>query len=388
MKYYLQLIMNIAMAVMVILSTYAQCKDYIVALPQSSLTKSFKQQIGAGFIELLSVWKKGDRLVILSSETGSILCDLSFTRNSPRKHIKDLRKKQCTPGELLQEFDGQGNIVNLPQIMAHLDTYPYEKPELIIFGSPIFKDAKNSLDFSSGFPSDAHITKAYGYHITPFNRAHITRNLVGNVHWLYETNNAFENQRHQQGIFRFYALYFNTAGLKLLTYSTDYKEARRAGFEALPELAVPDLENKDTNIIRFHSVKNVPSLISKQSSYRWQPINVTHLTQYHDTQSTYQFAIDKVTRSIKIDEYDGDDDGSTLVVVIGISGADESVTLGHFIPSGDNVSKLAHLTFPEQYIKHVILYPVNRVAYLDNNEYQEDKLGGMWTINSISVEGK
>jgi len=388
MKYYLQLIMNIAMAAMVILSTYAQSKDYIVAIPQSTLSQSFKQQIGAGFIELLSVWKKGDRLVVLSSETGSILCDLSFTRNSPRKHIKDLRKKQCTPGELLQEFDGQGNIVNLPQVMAHLDSYLYEKPELIIFGSPIFKDAKNGLDFSSGFPSDAHITKAYGYHITPFNRAHITRKLVGNIHWLYENNSAFVNQKHQQGIFRFYALYFNTAGLKLLTYSPDHKEARRAGIEALPELAVPDLENKDTNIIRFHSALTVVKAPVKKSAFSWQSINKSSLSKYHNTKSSYNFPINQFVRGFKITEFDGDDDGSTLVVVIGISAADKSITLGHFIPSLGGVDKSSSLKFPEQFIKELILYPVNRTAFFDNNEYQENKLGGMWTIKSLSIESR
>jgi len=365
-------------------------KEYIVAIPQATLSTEFKAHAAAGFLELLQSWKKDDRLIVLNSETGAVLCDLVFSQNGPRKHIKDMNRQSCGVATLLSNATGTDNLVNLPQIIAHLDAYNYDQPELVIFGSPIFKDPKNGLDFSNGFPSDAHVTKKFGYHITPFNRAHIKRALTGNFHWIYfdPKDNIFVNQKHVQGVLRFYALYLNSSGLRLITFSKHARDARKANIANSPEIAIPDLENKDIRIIRFHSLQSVKAVQVAAQRFTWQPVSVSSLSSYHDTQSTYKFPIGKKTRSIKIEEFDGDDNGTTLVVVIGITANDKSKTLGSFIPSGNNVSKISHITFPEVFLKEVILYPVNRSAFLKKNEFQENKLGGMWTINSLSFETK
>jgi len=232
MNIYAPFVKLILSAALAFSSSYIVAKEYVVALSPYSSTADKKIQVSE-VVKLVSHLKAKDSVWFIDGYTLETLGRVNIpdnpAYNSPkakiavnRQAISQLVQFAKTDTVVMAKTMPSGAI-RLPQLLRSIaNNKSSSNIEVMLFGSPHYTDKVDAaFSMTDGqFPSDGHILNQ---------RTQTPYGLVGNkkllfamrLHWFYGSKDKFINDRHGAAVERFWTLYMERTGGKLVSFSSD-----------------------------------------------------------------------------------------------------------------------------------------------------------------------
>lgn len=220
---------------------------------------------------LLYTLMQKDKLVVTNIDTlSSVPLQIPNNKHAskPKFRIKLMRKELAELNKFLKSFetqeDSQKNGMDIPRyldaVSQRISQYQGAKIDVLLFGNPIHKDSE--ISFETHYPSDGMLKVSLRE--SPFSILGKEQALSKvRIHLLYPSESIFENSLQKAKILRFYALYMQLQGAKLITASTDY-----ASIGERLKLDIPakvytydDADSKP----QFHSIiRKIPKIVKAE----------------------------------------------------------------------------------------------------------------------------
>lgn len=339
--------------------------------------------------------KQGDRHIIIKGTTGELWCQYQVNKNNATVF------KKLAKGCRFDLADTSVHSLNIPAVMASVGKLGLSQDSrVLLFGSTIYNDAANQIDFSYGFPSDAHLLHPFGHLISPFSNGAAKLDFnQAKIYWTQPQSDSHKylNLKHKVGVERFYVKYFQTLNASLIGIDTSMEMLKNQLAITNPSpMALANVDYVDEKVIRTHDVRPVPekkadtanaSNAKVKSKWRTIPLPAS-FSIYRGTAKAYSLPLENMERveAIRITEFDGDDNGNNIVLVFGIDANDQSQVLGEFKPSGSMVAKTSNMTLASpKMLKEVLIVPVKARPWVDHKAQEFDNLGGAWQINQVEL---
>ncbi len=171
---------------------------------------------------------KGDKAYILDGQSGQVLAQL--TSHGARRTRAFLAKNRVGLVQL-KAFAKAAHLpagriagsLHLPRLVMALAQLPSkERLHVVLQGAPLFDEPSElAVSMAGGLiPSDGHLN---------VNRLQSPYGLKGQenwltaiqVHWSFARATAFQNEAHSYAVHRFWTLYFEGMGAKLVSFGSD-----------------------------------------------------------------------------------------------------------------------------------------------------------------------
>lgn len=214
----------------VLISGAAQARDYAVALSPYGDKAAVKKQVMTVAQYLTENLQPGDTAILLNGDSLSTIGTFTVPDKPAYKHPKaKFAANKATIGALMQFADtanGAGNAgaVRLPQLLQHIagNLAPADTMDVIVLSSsPLYHDSKDpAFSMSEGLiPSDGHLTA--GRDKTPFAASDPALLAKLRVHIGTEGEGWAKSDLHRHFVQRFWTLYIEKQGGKLVTFTGD-----------------------------------------------------------------------------------------------------------------------------------------------------------------------
>ncbi|MCJ8275005.1 MAG: hypothetical protein MJK04_37090 [Psychrosphaera sp.] len=204
---------------------FSQSYSFVVSPLQ---TQEETQNNMVSILEYAAQLPKGDNVYILNGQSGQKLAN--FKSQGAKRH----RAFKAKNGEELAKLKSfakaaqlpAGRItgsLHIPRIINALAQRPNKTGQhVIIQGSPLFDEPSEfAVSMAAGLvPSDGHLN---------VNRLQSPLGLKGQenwlkgmqIHWSFAPTTTFQNEAHTYAVHRFWTLYFEGMGAKLVTFGND-----------------------------------------------------------------------------------------------------------------------------------------------------------------------
>lgn len=224
-------------------------RNFIIAVSPYLNPVEAKQQ-NIALLQSLTQLLPGDKAVLLDGYNLNHIGDFTIPDNpaykSPKARLNINREavgalmqfaeKSVTPGT--NGHPSVNGAVHLPQLLGHLaKNYAQTgKLDVIVLGSPFYDDPREAaFSMTEGrFPSDGHLFASQNK--TPFGDPQHPQLLTNlQVHISYGSENIMQSDQHRFYVHRFWALYIEQHGGKLVSFVADMPTLfRKINQNALP----------------------------------------------------------------------------------------------------------------------------------------------------------
>lgn len=351
-------------------------KDYYLILPTVA-SADYSQQVMASVKELLNRLGSDDHIFVINSESKQ-QCSLSLTSQSVGNFMRLIRACKglaIPPGEM--------NSSSVPQVTTNL-LHAYhikEGSQVLLFLDPL-QTTRDELKLAKSSPSLAYLDKL-GYGISHFSTYRAVNKTEGSavLHIIYPNKTSFFNLKHQLTLQNFYGCWAAKLGFRLGSFNSINEGMNRVLDNTLIETDTCESDGTETALFMKDFSKQNDDLAHEKRGF----IEVLYKSNsLEQTQPKYQFTLKKPAylSELTLSEFDGDGDGSNVILLDGVTNDDQIIHLAKLLPSGNNQSKnhvvKIKATKP---IRDVIILPVN-------NEGVPDYLGGVWKVKLLTVTHK
>lgn len=367
--------------------TTAQATTYHFIAPSQG-PKEYLNAVQSELRRFVENAPEATEIKLLNTE-GKILCSLKIQNKSVGNWPRLLKTPDCSKLKMILQLGNRaGNEVPaiIPRAVSALlqNVVLKEGDHVVLFDSPIYKDNREMLDFSKGYPSQGHTTPlAYG--LSSFSTHNLPKAPNSYLHVIYPVSVSFINKQHEVQLNDFYRIYADQLGMKLASYQPVSagiaKMYDSALLKNLPQ-AKPDASMGSVFFVDLTKAATAQPVKKTNKPY-WEDLLTTNKTVVvaGETLARYQFDLSSPAsiRTISMIEADGDYDGSNYLRIDLIHTDGSVTTLPNLIPSANNVVKTHILD-----IKSV--KPTRSLIILPIKDGQRDELGGEWLISKLAVQ--
>jgi hypothetical protein len=362
----------------------AQAATYNFVVPTEG-PKEFLNSVQTeikGFVENAT---EGTAIQMLNTD-GKVLCSLTVQHQSPGNWPR-LMKNQCAKLKMtLQIGNRNANEVpaKIPKTVAAVlqNVAVAADDHLIVFDNPLFRDARERLDLSIGYPSMGHTTElAYG--LSSFSTYQVPKAQNAYLHVIYPSSVNFLNLTHETKISNLYQVWSDQMGMKLASFQPITSGIAKLNNPALLKNLPPAKPDASMGAVYFVDLtKTAAAKVVKRAKPFWEDLlsNNNSVTT-GDTLPRYQFDLvaPAVLKTLELVEADADFDGSNLVKIDAIDSDGNLVPLQKVTPSLNNEVKTHKFEVPlNKTIRSVVIMPIK--------DGKPDALGGWWQIVKLQVE--
>ncbi len=272
-------------------------KDYVIGLSSYSSVADKKVQVSK-IVKFVSHLKANDSVWLIDGYSLDTISRVNIpddpAYNSPKARIavnrqaigqlvKFAKNDMAAMAETMQLPAG---AIRLPQLLRSIANNKSSSDiEVMLFGSPHYIDRVDA-DFSmvEQFPSDGHILNQRTQ--TPYGLADNKKLLSGmRVHWFYGQKSNFINDRHSAAVERFWTLYTEYTGGKLVSFSGDLLTLlSRASNNAIAPTHSFRLNPKDDKMEMVRLPVDVMTKSIHQRPVSTQPITPETLAHAHNVE--------------------------------------------------------------------------------------------------------
>lgn len=216
----------------VLISGAAEARDYAVALSPYGDKAAVKKQVMTVAQYLTENLQPGDTAILLNGDSLSTIGTFTVPDKPAYKHPKaKFAANKAVIGALMQFADNASGAsvagtVRLPQLLQHIagNLSPAEEMDamdVIVLASPLYHDNKDPAFSMTGelVPSDGHLTA--GRDKTPFAASDPALLAKLRVHIGTEGEGWAKSDLHRHFVQRFWTLYIEKQGGKLVTFTGD-----------------------------------------------------------------------------------------------------------------------------------------------------------------------
>lgn len=224
-------------------------RNLIIAVSPYLNSLEAKQE-NIALLQQLTQLQPGDKAIVLDGYNLTHIGDFAIPDNPAYKSAKArLSVNREAVGALMRfaqnsvvpATEGHPSVsgaVRLPQLLSHIarNYTQGEKLNVIVLGSPFYDDPREpAFSMADGrFPSDGHLFASQSK--TPFGNPHYPQLLANlHVHFGYGSEAIMQSDQHRFHVQRFWALYIEQHGGKLVSFVADLPTLfRRVNQNAAP----------------------------------------------------------------------------------------------------------------------------------------------------------
>lgn len=224
-----------------------QAADRIIVFAPD-YTQADAEAFGSVLSTIFASQTAGDRLTGIMGSSGRTIFDVRIPDEQLYAGHRKHREKLLNPAWNQQVMPflrdavekGQSATGSAPASQADLPAtfqdvaYTTERrPEVMVFGNPIFYDARMpDFSFEKGYPTDGHLALSRAQ--SPFGAKDMEGLLDGieNIHFCLTAETEWVNTAHEEGTHRFYSLHAEALGTRLATFTQDLAGCARRFMEA------------------------------------------------------------------------------------------------------------------------------------------------------------
>jgi hypothetical protein len=181
----------------------------------------------------------GDKIVVYNGRTVKPIAELTFSPNakSTKAKFREAGNFMAQVSDFLSHPGEGDKTVLIPQFLDNLgQTSQNSAFQILVIGSPVYKDNNPIYDMSKGWFNDAYLN------VDPVNSMFSLKGKSGlikgsTVYYCYLDDNLFESQnKHAQkaGVKGFWARYMEGLGGRLISFIPDLTDSFKSWSQAFP----------------------------------------------------------------------------------------------------------------------------------------------------------
>jgi len=364
----------------------AEAATYNFVVPTEG-PKEFLNSVQAEIKGFVDKATEGTAIQMLNTD-GKVLCSLKVQHQSPGNWPR-LMKNQCAKLKMtLQLGNRNANEVpaKIPKTVAAVlqNVAVAADDHLIVFDNPLYRDARERLDLSIGYPSMGHTTElAYG--LSSFSTYQVPKAAQNAyLHVIYPSSMSFLTLTHETKISDLYRVWSEQLGLKLASFQPITSGIAKLNNTALLKNIPPAKPDASIGAVYFVDLTKsatTANVIKRLKPYWEDLLSNNNTATAGNTLIRYQFdlVIPATLKTFELVEADADFDGTNFVKIDAIDSDGNLVPLQTVTPSLNNELKTHKFEIPSnKTIRSVVIMPIK--------DGKPDALGGWWQIVKLQVE--